>query len=171
MPPDAISRAQMAPYFSRLDTKVPFRNSLVGMAVNLIFLPIALVPSDPTTALVLVVLAYVVSRWVMVVNAQVCLRRDGLAPRVRTARTLGAIVPPVLLAAATMVGLTLSLDLNGRESGPPLVGLVLLTAAAGVAALVGMALLQRRPLAALLATPTTAEASAGEQGSPAEPPR
>ena len=153
LPPDGISRAQQAPYFSRRDTRTPFHNSVFGMAVNLVLLPLALLPSDRTSALVLVVLAYVVSRWATVVHAQRRLDRYGFSGATGVVALLRLLAPPLALSLLLMLALGVTMDLYELSSSVRLAGLLALTGAVGLLALLLPLFLQRRRLRPLLATP------------------
>jgi len=157
MPADAVSRAQMAPYFSRLNTKVPFRNALVGMLCNVALLPAALLVDGAEHTLYVIGLAYVVSRWVTVLNGHHCLRRDGLDPDGRVRVTLRVLALPVLTAAVVMVCFGLALDLYGSLTGPLLAVLLLVDTAVGGAVLTGLLLLRRSKLSALLRAETDSD--------------
>ena len=153
MPADAVNRAQMAPYFSKLDMRLPWRNNVLGMVVNLALLPLALLAGSPTAALLLVALAYLVSRWVTVVHGQWHLHRDGLDRGAQVLRTLRLLALPTLLASGAMAGLAGGLQLYGADASPRLAVGLAVSAAAGAVVLVGGLVPARAALRALVRTP------------------
>lgn len=162
MPADGVIRAQLAPYFSRLDTRLPLRNSLLGMVVNLALLPIVLLFDGATAALCTVVVAYSLSRWVTVAHAQRHLRRDGLAPQVQLGAVLGLLGPPLVLSAAVMLTLGALLDVYGKGPSAELAFSLAVMVVAGGAALLVPLLARRRTLRRMLRTPPDDPADAGE---------
>jgi putative peptidoglycan lipid II flippase len=73
----AVQRALLAPFFARLDTKVPLRNTLYGVVANLALLPLLVLPfGDDPYGVVGVAIAYSAAQYVNVAHAWFRLRRD-----------------------------------------------------------------------------------------------
>ena len=73
----AVQRALLAPFFARLDTKVPLRNTLYGVVANLALLPLLVLPfGDDPNGVVGVAIAYAAAQYVNVAHAWSRLRRD-----------------------------------------------------------------------------------------------
>ena len=166
MPPDGITRAQQAPYFSRRNTRMPLRNNVVGMVVNLTLLPAALIPDDPRIALLLVVLAYVISRWVTVLHGQVNLNRDGYAGHIGVAPTLRLLSAPLAAASVVMVPLAILQHLYAGRSSLALAAGLLVTATWGAIAFGMPLVLQQRRLRSLLASPKGSDVRAPQEPLP-----
>lgn len=64
-----VQRALLAPFFARLDTRVPLRNSVYGTIGNLVFLPIVLFWRGDQNAVIGIALAYSVAQYVNVAHA------------------------------------------------------------------------------------------------------
>ncbi len=95
----AVQRAFLAPFFAELNTKVPLRNTIYGVAANLLLIPPLLLPvGDRPEAILAVALAYSMAQYVNVVHAGVRMRRDlkiGLPG-------IGATLVRLLLAGVVM---------------------------------------------------------------------
>ncbi len=67
----AMQRALLAPFFARLDTRTPLRNTLYGVAANLVLLPLIVFPLGPRSAnaVVGVAVAYALAQYVNVAHA------------------------------------------------------------------------------------------------------
>jgi putative peptidoglycan lipid II flippase len=158
--PSAVQRALLAPFFARLDTRVPLRNTFYGVVANLILLPVMMLAFGFHTqqAIIGVALAYSLSQFVNVGHAWYRLSRAGGAPgRELVPFTLKVGVASIL-AAAAMVGASLALGLYGLFDRTqflirtPIAGLVGLGILAAVMFLVSRqeigswrAILRRRP--------------------------
>ncbi len=108
-----VQRALLAPFYARLDTRTPLRNTVYGVAANLALLPILVLPlglRDPD-AILGIALAYSLAQYVNVAHAWSRLRSDiGMGfPRIGTlAGRIGiacAIATGAMLGAARVVGL------------------------------------------------------------------
>jgi len=96
----AVQRALLAPFFARLDTKTPLRNTIYGTVANIVLIPIAYLFSD-SHAVLGIALAYGLAQYVNVAHAWYRLHRtstvrfDGLwsfAGRLVLASGAGAAV-------------------------------------------------------------------------------
>ncbi|MHB8488104.1 MAG: murein biosynthesis integral membrane protein MurJ [Candidatus Dormibacteria bacterium] len=174
--PSAVQRALLAPFFARLDTRVPLRNTVYGVVANLVLLPLLMLVFGFGTerAIIGVALAYSVSQFVNVGHAWYRLSRLGGAPgRDLVPFTLKIVVASVLSGTA-MIAASFALDLNGSLDRTqllirtPLAGLVGLGVLAAAMLLFNgheiaswRALLRRGPRSALPAhavAPETADA-------------
>jgi putative peptidoglycan lipid II flippase len=73
----AVQRALLAPFFARLDTKVPLRNTVYGVLANLALIPLLVLPfGDDPFGVVGVAIAYSAAQYVNVAHAWFRLRRD-----------------------------------------------------------------------------------------------
>jgi murein biosynthesis integral membrane protein MurJ len=71
----AVQRALLAPFFARLDTRTPLRNTVYGIAANLVLLPLCVLPfGRSATAVVGVAVAYSIAQYVNVGHAWYRLR-------------------------------------------------------------------------------------------------
>jgi murein biosynthesis integral membrane protein MurJ len=71
----AVQRALLAPFFARLDTRTPLRNTVYGITANLVLLPVCVLPfGRSATAVVGVALAYSLAQYVNVGHAWYRLR-------------------------------------------------------------------------------------------------
>jgi peptidoglycan biosynthesis protein MviN/MurJ (putative lipid II flippase) len=72
----AVQRALLAPFFARLDTRTPLRNTVYGIAANLVLLPLCVLPFGRSAhAVVGVAIAYSLAQYVNVGHAWYRLRR------------------------------------------------------------------------------------------------
>jgi putative peptidoglycan lipid II flippase len=129
----AIQRALLSPFYARMDTVTPLRNTIYGVGSNLLLIPVMIyVSGEGDDAVVAVAIAYSLSQYVHVAHIWWRLRRTwpiDLRP-VRRAilRSMAgsAVATAVMLAFAEVLGLY-------RSPGMPvLVGGVVVTAAAGM---------------------------------------
>ncbi len=134
----AVQRALLAPFFARLDTRTPLRNTLYGVLANLLLLPLLTLPFGRTNAnaIIGVALAYSLAQFVNVAHAWYRLRRTVGTPDSDLQRLAPKLVAASLLSGAAMVGATMLFHLDdplGR-------GLLLLrTALAGAGGLAVLA--------------------------------
>lgn len=107
----AVQRALLAPFYAALDTLVPFRNTLYGVAANLQVLPIALlvVGLKNRYAALAVPLSYSVAQYVNVVHAWYCLKRKRHV-KVRS-RASWRMAFASIVTAAALLATSLALDL------------------------------------------------------------
>jgi putative peptidoglycan lipid II flippase len=141
IPGSAIQRALLAPFFARLDTRTPLRNTLYGVVANLALVPLCIAAFGHTDRAVIgVAIAYSLAQYVNVAHAWVRLRAIGI--RIAGVWSMAA---PLLLAAAVSTGVMLAgaavLDLDGQTRRLPLLLETGLAAIAGVAAFGGVAAL------------------------------
>jgi murein biosynthesis integral membrane protein MurJ len=74
----AWQRAMLAPFFAKLDTRVPLRNTVYGVVANLALVPILILPfgRGNSDAIVGVAAAYSLAQYVNVAHAWYRMRRD-----------------------------------------------------------------------------------------------
>jgi murein biosynthesis integral membrane protein MurJ len=133
----AVQRALLAPFFARLDTRTPLRNTIYGVAANLVLLPLLVLPfgSANRNGIIGVALAFSLSQYVQVGHAWHRLSRtDGSPGRGLLTFTLRLVVASALSAAA-MIAASIALHLYGPLGQT---ALLILTPVAG---LVGLAVL------------------------------
>jgi putative peptidoglycan lipid II flippase len=100
----AVQRALLAPFFARLDTRVPLRNTAYGVIANLALLPLFVLPLRGTTfAIVGVAIAYSAAQYVNVAHAWYRLVHDiGIRLRGIWATVVGILLAGVAMAAALL---------------------------------------------------------------------
>jgi putative peptidoglycan lipid II flippase len=111
----AVQRALLAPFFARLDTRMPLRNTIYGVGANLVLLPLLMLPFGFGTqqAIIGVALAYSLSQFVNVGHAWYRLSRlHGTPGRKLVPFTFKLAVASVLSAAA-MIAASIALNLDG----------------------------------------------------------
>ena len=111
----AVQRALLAPFFARLDTRMPLRNTIYGVAANLVLLPLLMLPFGfgSQQAIIGVALAYSLSQYVNVGHAWYRLSRlHGTPGRELVPFTFKLAVASVLSAAA-MIAASIALNLDG----------------------------------------------------------
>jgi putative peptidoglycan lipid II flippase len=129
----AVQRALLAPFFARLDTRVPLRNTVYGVVANLLLVPPLVLPfGDDPLGVVGVAVAYSLAQYVNVAHAWFRLRRDTAItlPGIRDS-ALRLIVAGLAMAAA-MLAVVAALDPSG--AGSRITGLI----EAGAAGAVGV---------------------------------
>ena len=130
-----IQRGMLAPFFARLDTRTPLRNTLYGVIANLALVPIFMLPfgrHDPD-AVIGVAAAYSIAQYVNVGHIWFHLRRDlGIRSTGLAELLLPLAVAAVVSGGVLLLGYRL-LDLSGPHTRWML---LILT---GVLALVGLA--------------------------------
>lgn len=141
-----VQRALLAPFFARLDTRTPLRNTVYGVVANLALLPVLVVPfrDSERAALVMVAVVFSISQYVNVAHAWFHLRRDasfGLAGVARLAVLLGAAS---LVAALVMVAVGGAVDLYELGDRVDTALRTAVTAAAGLAVIGASVLAGRR---------------------------
>jgi putative peptidoglycan lipid II flippase len=136
----AVQRSLLAPFFARLDTRVPLRNTLYGVIANLALLPVFVLPlRGSSTAVVGVAVAYSAAQYVNVGHAWYRLTHDiGIRLRGIWPTTVRIMLAGFAMAAA-LIAAVYVIDPEGASRRW---GILLRTAAAGVfgvAAFVGAA--------------------------------
>jgi putative peptidoglycan lipid II flippase len=134
----AVQRALLAPFYARLDTRVPLRNALYGVVANLVLLPMLVLPfglNNPM-AIVGVALAYSLAQYVNAGHAWYRLTHaDGNPLRgVLPFATRLAIASG--LSAGAMIGASLVLSLGNESRNFDRAQLLIRTPIAGVVGLV-----------------------------------
>jgi putative peptidoglycan lipid II flippase len=102
----AVQRAMLAPFFARLDTRTPLRNTVYGVVANLALVPLLVLPfgGDNANGILGVAAAYSLAQYVNVAHAWYRMRRDmdihldGLAPFVARLVAATAVMTGVLVA-------------------------------------------------------------------------
>jgi putative peptidoglycan lipid II flippase len=133
----AVQRALLAPFFARLDTRVPLRNTAYGVLANLVLLPLLILPFGygAQEAIIGVALAYSISQFVNVGHAWYRLSRSDGAPTRGLLPFTAKLVIASVLSAAAMIAASSVLNLDGS---PGETALLIRTPLAG---LVGLAVL------------------------------
>jgi putative peptidoglycan lipid II flippase len=126
----ALQRALLAPFFARLDTRVPLRNTAYGVLANLALVPVFVLPLRHSGyAVVGVAIAYSLAQYVNVGHAWYRLVHD-LGIRLRG---IWDTVVGILLAGVAMAGALLAaVDVLDPEAAGRRWGILLRTAVAGV---------------------------------------
>jgi murein biosynthesis integral membrane protein MurJ len=141
VPGSGIQRALLAPFFARLDTRTPFRNTLYGVAANLALVPVCIAPfGGSADAVIGVAIAYSLAQYVNVAHAWVRLRAIDLQPR----GVLSMLLPLLAAAAASilvMAGGAAVLDLGEETRRGVLLVETGILAVVGVAVFGGVAIL------------------------------
>ena len=136
----AVQRAMLAPFFARLDTRTPLRNTLYGVAANLALIPLLVLPfgRDNAHGILGVAAAYSLAQYVNVGHAWYRMRRDldihldGFAPFVwRLVAASGVMV-------AALVAGFVALDLGAPHGRWVLLLETCAVGAVGLAVLGGM---------------------------------
>jgi peptidoglycan biosynthesis protein MviN/MurJ (putative lipid II flippase) len=142
----ALQRAMLAPFYARLDTRVPLRNTFYGVAANIALLACTGVPlrHHPRTAVLGVALAYSLAQYVNLAHAWIILRRTMPRPFAGTGRLTLHLTFASAASAGAMFALAHRFGLDGHV--PP----VSLFWRAGAVGGVGVAV-----LAGILATAVT----------------
>ncbi len=131
----AVQRALLAPFFARLDTRTPLRNTIYGVAANLILLPIFVLPFGlhDQMAIVGVALAYSLAQYVNVAHGWYRVSQaDGNPGRGLVAYTM-RLVTASAITAGVMIAVSMALDLYGSVDRTHL---LVYTPLAGLAGLV-----------------------------------
>ena len=112
----AVQRAMLAPFFARLDTRTPLRNTIYGVGANLLLIPLCLVPFGRTEeGIVGIAIAYSLAQYVNVAHAWYHLRRDIGVSMQGVGRTFGRLAAASALSGVAMLGAYAALGL-GRPS-------------------------------------------------------
>jgi len=170
----AVQRALLAPFYARLDTKTPLRNTVYGVAANLALVPVFLLAlGDRPFAVVGVAAAYSIAQYVNVAHAWFRLRRDagihltGVGATALKLLAAGAVMALVLVAG---VALADPQDVGSRVEQlaiTSLIGAAGLAVFVGAAAALGLLDLARRSLA--IRRPGRQPPSHPAQEGPADP--
>jgi murein biosynthesis integral membrane protein MurJ len=154
----ALQRAMLAPFFARLDTRTPFRNTFYGVAANMALLAVIVLPlrNEARLPVVGVALAYSLAQYVNLAHAWLRLRHIVARPLAGAGPLLVRVAVASAASAALMIVVSSGLDLQGRTSAADLLlggGLTALAGLATLAAVLG-ALAGRRVLSTAWATLT-----------------
>jgi murein biosynthesis integral membrane protein MurJ len=133
----ALQRAMLAPFFARLDTKVPLRNSFYGVAANLALLAVIVLPfrHEARTPVIGVALAYSLAQYVNLAHAWLQVRAIVTRPFAGLGRMAARLGAASAAGAIAMLVLSERLHLDGDLRVSVLLLRAALTAAGGVAAL------------------------------------
>ena len=128
---DSLQRVFLAPFFARLDMKVPFRNSVYGVITNLVLLPVFVLPfREGRSALLGAVAAFVLAQFVCVGHAYWRLRRDvgpldvHLGAFTRVLAPVVASIFVTLMVGSVLLGLRHPLPRSELAVRTAIVGLV-----------------------------------------------
>jgi putative peptidoglycan lipid II flippase len=126
----AVQRALLAPFFARLDTKVPLRNTAYGVAANLALVPVFIFPFHGSeNAVIGVAAAYSLAQYVNVSHAWYRLVHDlGIRLRGIWETAVGILLAGVAMGAALLAAVYV-LDPEGAGGRW---GILLRTSVAGV---------------------------------------
>ncbi len=134
----AVQRALLAPFFARLDTKVPLRNTVYGVLANLVLVPPLVLPfGDDPFGVVGVAVAYSLAQYVNVAHAWFRLRRDTAIRLPGMVDTSARLAAAGIAMAAAMLIVVAALDPG--DAGSRLVGLIETSVAGAVGGLVFVA--------------------------------
>jgi murein biosynthesis integral membrane protein MurJ len=131
-----VQRALLAPFFARLDTRVPLRNSLYGNIFNIAMLPTVLLFRGNDFAVICVAIAFSITQYINVAHAWFRLRKIVNRPLAGIAPWLLRVTAATLVQTAVLVALYHLLDLGGHPGRFVLVPRI---AVAGVAGLIAFA--------------------------------
>jgi len=137
----AVQRALLAPFFAKLDTRTPLRNTFYGVLANLVLLPICVLPwgRGHRNAVLGIAIAYSVSQYVNVAHAAFRLRRTLGTPLDVPVQWVLRVAIASGLSAGAMFAAATAVHLDGKGNR-----LVILakTAAIGIGglAVLGMAI-------------------------------
>jgi putative peptidoglycan lipid II flippase len=108
----AVQRAMLSPFFARLDTRTPLRNTLYGVAADLLLIPLCILPFGGAEAAIIgIAIAYSVSQYVNVGHAWYRLRHDldirmtGIWPTAWRLALASAVSGAAMLGARIALGL------------------------------------------------------------------
>lgn len=133
----AVQRALLAPFFAKLDTGTPLRNTFYGVLANLVLLPIGVLPwgHGHRNAVIGIAIAYSVSQYVNVAHAAFRLRRTLDEPLDVPLRwTLRVMVASGLSAAAMFVAVH-AVHLDSTTNRYKILGITTVIGIAGLAVL------------------------------------
>jgi murein biosynthesis integral membrane protein MurJ len=133
----ALQRVLLAPFFARLDTRTPLRNTVYGVLANLALLPLLTLPFGwgNRNAVIGIALAYSLAQFVNVGHAWYCLRRVIGSPTRGLARLAPRLVAASAISGAAMVGAVLLFQLDDSLSTGTLFLRTAVTGLGGVAIL------------------------------------
>jgi putative peptidoglycan lipid II flippase len=135
-----LQRALLAPFYARLDTRVPLRNALYGLAANLALLPLLVLPFGlhNKQAIIGVALAYSLAQYVNAGHAWYRLTHTDGNPLRGVLPFAIRLVIASALSAAAMIGASLVLNLGAESAKGDRVQLLIRTPIAGI---IGLAVL------------------------------
>jgi putative peptidoglycan lipid II flippase len=133
----AWQRAMLAPFFAKLDTRVPLRNTVYGVVANLALVPLLVLPfgRDSADGIVGVAAAYGLAQYVNVAHAwyRMChdlgIRLDGMRSFVLR------LIAGTAVMTAVLVGGYVVADLGARQGRWVLLAKTVAVAAAGLGSL------------------------------------
>ena len=138
----AVQRALLAPFYARLETRVPFRNTLYGVCANLALAPplVLLLGADRREGILGVAVAYSLAQYVNATHAWVRLRAIGIIldrvwSIVWRLGVVGVVGTAVLVAADGW------LDLGALEDRWSIAAKIAAAAAASIAVMTGVLIL------------------------------
>jgi murein biosynthesis integral membrane protein MurJ len=139
VPGSGLQRALLAPFYARLDTKTPLRNTFYGVVANLALIPVLLPLFGRTErAIIAVALAYSLAQYVNVAHAWERMHRALAITIDRAARTLATSLVAAAASAAVMLGMRAGLGLDDVQGRWSLLALIALTGVVGVGVFAGI---------------------------------
>jgi Uncharacterized membrane protein, putative virulence factor len=109
----AVQRAMLAPFFSKLDTRTPLRNTIYGVTANLVLLPLCVLPFGRTeNGIFGIAIAYSLAQYVNVAHAWYHMKRDLDISMHGMGATFWRLTGASLLSGAAMVGGYFALGMN-----------------------------------------------------------
>jgi putative peptidoglycan lipid II flippase len=133
----AVQRALLAPFFARLDTRTPLRNTIYGVAANFVLLPLLMLPFGwgKQNAIIGVALAYSLAQFVNVAHAWYRVRKSVGTPNSGLQRLAPKLVAASILSGGAMVGATILFGLDQPLGRGALLMRTAITGIGGVAVL------------------------------------
>jgi len=133
----ALQRAMLAPFFARLDTRIPLRNSFYGVTANVALLAVMVLPfrHQARVPVIGVALAYSVAQYVNLTHAWLRVRAIVPRPFAGLSSTAARLGAASAASAISMLILSGSLHLGRRLPTADLLLRAALTGTGGVAVL------------------------------------
>jgi putative peptidoglycan lipid II flippase len=132
-----VQRALLAPFFARLDTRVPLRNSLYGNIANVAMLPTVLLFRGSDKAVMCIAVAFSITQYINVAHAWFRLRKIIDRPLAGLAPWLLRVTAATLVQAGVLVGLYRVIGLGGRPGRFVLLGKIAVASVGGLLAFAG----------------------------------
>jgi putative peptidoglycan lipid II flippase len=133
----ACQRAMLAPFFARLDTRTPLRNTVYGVIANLALVPVLVLPfgRDSADGIVGVAAAYSLAQYVNVAHAWYRMRRDLDVRLEGMRRFVVRLTAGTAVMSAVLIGGYAVLELGAPQDRWVLLAKTVAVALAGVVSL------------------------------------